>query len=274
MARILSISSEVARGHVGNTAARFALQRLGHEVWALPTVILSNHPGHAKVSGTRLAPEILAGMIEALAANGWLEGLDAVMTGYLPSAAHVAMVAEALERRLPAGLPYYCDPVIGDDPDGLYVEEAAAEAVRELLLPRATAIFPNRFELAWLTGRAAGSAAEAVAAGRALGLPLVVATSIPTGPEHLANLAIGPESMLAAEVARVSPVPHGTGDLLSALMTGHLLSGETTERALGLAVAGVAAAIRASRGLDELALVASQAAWGRPRPATVTREAG
>ncbi len=48
---VLSIQSDVVHGHVGNGAARFALQRLGYDVWALPTVLLSNHPGHPKFRG-------------------------------------------------------------------------------------------------------------------------------------------------------------------------------------------------------------------------------
>ena len=46
MARILAISSQVVRGHVGLSAIVPALQRLGHEVLPIPTIILSNHPGH------------------------------------------------------------------------------------------------------------------------------------------------------------------------------------------------------------------------------------
>ena len=42
MARILAISSHVVRGHVGLAASVPALQWLGHEVWALPTVILAS----------------------------------------------------------------------------------------------------------------------------------------------------------------------------------------------------------------------------------------
>lgn len=34
---ILSIGSWVAYGHVGNAAAVFPMQRLGHEVWAVNT---------------------------------------------------------------------------------------------------------------------------------------------------------------------------------------------------------------------------------------------
>ncbi len=45
---ILVISSHVVRGGVGNRAAVFALETLGHPVWALPTVILPWHPGHGR----------------------------------------------------------------------------------------------------------------------------------------------------------------------------------------------------------------------------------
>ena len=51
---ILSIQSDVVYGHVGNAAARFALQRGGHEVWAVLTVLLSSHAGSAKVGGEAL----------------------------------------------------------------------------------------------------------------------------------------------------------------------------------------------------------------------------
>ncbi|KJV10972.1 hypothetical protein VZ95_01315, partial [Elstera litoralis] len=42
---VLSIQSSVVQGHVGNSAAVLPLQALGQEVWALNTVVLSNHPG-------------------------------------------------------------------------------------------------------------------------------------------------------------------------------------------------------------------------------------
>ena len=43
---VISISSHVARGCVGNRAMVFALERLGFETWAVPTVLLPHHPGH------------------------------------------------------------------------------------------------------------------------------------------------------------------------------------------------------------------------------------
>ena len=43
--KIMSIQSSVAYGHVGNSAAVFPLQRLGHEVWPVLTVHVSNRTG-------------------------------------------------------------------------------------------------------------------------------------------------------------------------------------------------------------------------------------
>ena len=54
--KILSIQSSVAYGHVGNSAAVFPLQRLGHEVWPVLTVHFSNHTGYGAWRGPLLAP--------------------------------------------------------------------------------------------------------------------------------------------------------------------------------------------------------------------------
>jgi pyridoxine kinase len=53
--RILSIQSAVAYGHVGNSAAVFPLQRLGHEVWPVHTVLFSNHTGYGAWRGPVVA---------------------------------------------------------------------------------------------------------------------------------------------------------------------------------------------------------------------------
>ena len=55
--KILSIQSSVAYGHVGNSAAVFPLQRLGHEVWPVHTVHFSNHTGYGAWRGPLLAAD-------------------------------------------------------------------------------------------------------------------------------------------------------------------------------------------------------------------------
>jgi pyridoxine kinase len=226
MARILAISSQVVYGSVGLSVMVPALQALGHDVLAMPTVLLSNHPGHQHVAVVRIPAETLTAMVDALAANGWLTGVDAVLSGYLPTAAHVAVVASTVQRlrAVRPGLPFVCDPVIGDWPKGIYIDTEAAAAIRARLLPLATVLTPNAFELGWLTGCAV---TDVLSAERAIRwLPdhvMTVATSVPaSGPSAmLTNLAVHAQRRLQVDVARRAGVPHGTGDLLAALICGY-----------------------------------------------------
>ena len=205
MPTILSLSSQVARGHVGHSAAIFAWQRLGIEVVALPTILLSNRPDYPHRAGERIRPEFLSEMVAALDANGWLGEIDAVFTGYLPSAAHVALAAGLVDR-LKAAKPdllYCCDPILGDEPGGLYIAEDAANAMRDTLLPLADVVTPNRFELGWLAGEGVLSAADAVRAARRLTRPMVLATSAPgDSTDELTNLLVEGGKAWGAVVGR------------------------------------------------------------------------
>lgn len=213
MARILAISSQVAYGPVGNTAAVPALQAKGHEVLAVPTIILANHAGIAKPVGFRTTPADLATILDRIAS---LTAIDAVMTGYFAAVEQVieaARVIAGLSLANP-GLYVLVDPVIGDD-TSLYVPEPVAAAIRDRLLPLATCATPNRFELEWLTGHKAGSIADAITAARALAIAEVVATSIPAADGQLATLIVTAEAHGEQLRPRVLHVPSGTGDFLA-----------------------------------------------------------
>lgn len=267
MATVIAVSSFVARGTVGLRAILPALDRLGHETIACPTILLSNHLGHARAAGTAVAPETLAAMIDALEANGWLAGVDAVLTGYLPSPDHVRLV-ESLVVRVRAARPdalILCDPVLGDHPGGLYVPESVAEAVCVRLAPLATHMKVNLFELALLSGQTAETADEVADAARRLPAPVVLASSVPAGPDRLANVVVTPDRSAQCTVVRQSDVPHGTGDLLAATFVGHLLGGEDPLTSVGFAASAVASAIALSRGADELQL-AGPTAWHEAPP--------
>lgn len=270
MARYLVISSQVAHGHVGLSAIVPTLQALGHEVIALPTIVLSNHPGHAKVAGTRIDPDVLGQMIDALEANGRLDNIDAVLTGYLPTVAHVQFAADTVRRHW-VGMPntagsYFCDPVLGDDPKGLYIAADVAGAIKDLLLPLAHTISPNRFELEWLSGRPVADLSGAVAAARTLGsAKFVCSTSVPGAANSLLTLetttdTTGAHGGKVCRVQRRDHVPHGTGDLLSALLL--------TPLSLGQAVGCIDAAIEASQGQDELQLIGNTSLWLNAAPVT------
>ncbi|MGD9802847.1 MAG: pyridoxal kinase [Hyphomicrobiaceae bacterium] len=259
MARVLAISSQVARGAIGLSAAVPALQAFGHEVIALPTILLSNHPGHARFAGEHISPELLGRMMDALEANGWLAGFDAVLTGYLPSVDHVAFAQSAVERvtRQSPSAVYLCDPVLGDHPKGLYIAHDAANAIRDRLLPIADMLKMNRFEAEWLCGCEFNDKDDFVRAARARRWHTTVITSLPS--QHagsIANVLVdGTVPALAREVNRRDRVPNGTGDLLGALWLGHRLRPCSNAEAFERAVAGVELVLSRSIDTDELQLI-------------------
>ncbi len=211
MAKILAISSQVVYGPVGLNAIVPALQAEGHEVLAVPTVLLSNHPGHGKPAGGAVAIEAL---IEALDLLQALHGIDAVITGYFASVEQIACVAKLIEKIKPALV--LVDPVMGDH-GKLYVSESVAAAIRDLLVPLATIITPNAFELSWLTGLEVGTEDQAKIAASALKVPNVLATSIPESGDHLATLEITAAGVEKISDPKLKAVPNGTGDFLAGL---------------------------------------------------------
>jgi pyridoxine kinase len=247
MGRVLAISSQVVYGSVGLAAAVPALQAHGHDVMALPTVLLSNHPGFGKPVGnaTDLGP-----MITALSALGVLDGLDALLTGYFANTAQIEAAARLIDRHKPAYV--LVDPVLGDN-GKLYVPEPVAAAIRDLLMPRATCLTPNAFELSWLTGETVADIAAAESAARKLARAEVLATSIPDGDALLATLLIRGSLKTAVLSERLPRVPHGTGDMLAGLYLANRLQRPAPE-ALQKSMAVLERAIAASAGRPVLAV--------------------
>lgn len=255
MARIVALSSLVARGHVGLRAVTPALESFGHEVIALPTVVLSNHAAYPHVAQTFFSPEVLDAMGQAIEANGWLGGVDGIITGYLPSAAHVSF-AEALVCRIRSANPnalYVCDPVLGDEPKGLYIPAETARQMKQRLLPLADLATPNAFELSWIAECPVRSLRDGIAAARSLRTKMVLATSVPAAGDRLATLLHDPTGAVFTSVTRRPNVPSGTGDLLAGLFTGALISGNEPRTALAYAGARLAMALK-STGTDDLNL--------------------
>src|SRR6185295_8534497 len=119
---ILSIQSSVAYGHVGNSAAVFPLQRLGHEVWPVFTVHFSNHTGYGQWRGPLLAADDIVEVMRGIVDLGVLGQVDAVLSGYQGGEDVGAVILDAVElvrQRNPEAF-YCCDPVLGDVDRGLY----------------------------------------------------------------------------------------------------------------------------------------------------------
>jgi len=276
MAKVLSVSSQVVYGHVGNSTAAFVLQRMGHEVLSLPTVLLSNRPGYGAIAGEPVSPAKLDAMLGALWSNGWLAGVDAILTGYIPTAEH-AVLCERWIKALDRNALYVCDPIVGDEPGGVYIPGDAACAIREKLAPLADVLTPNLFELGWLTGRAVADTGGAVEAARSLWKPDVIVTSAPAPrPDMLANMLVEELSAAACVCPREIVNAHGTGDFFAAIFLAHRLNGLCSRAALQAASAAMSLVLSASKGRGELALVETQAEWAKqpPEMAPLTPVAG
>jgi pyridoxine kinase len=213
----------VVFGPVGLTAIVPALQAEGHDVMALPTVLLSNHPGHGKPVGHSVSADEISSMLVALEHLGAFQNLDAVLTGYFSSAEQIAVVAEFIARHRPKIV--LVDPVIGDH-GKLYVAESVANAIRDLLLPLASIAMPNVFELSWLTGGAVDDVESAIAVARKLHVLEVIVTSVPVDDATLGILRITPNDVSQVDTPKFSSVPNGTGDFLSGLYLARQFSSE------------------------------------------------
>ena len=255
---VIVISSHVIRGSVGNRAAVFALETLGYPVWAVPTVILPWHPGHGPSTRVTIGEDDFNAVIDDLIRAPWAGEVRAVLSGYLGGAHQaqgVARLVNALRVTKP-DLFYACDPVMGDV-GGLYVPEATAVAMRDILLPLASLATPNRFELSWLCGAELETNAAILEAALSLGpARMLVTSAVPMMQGSTGNLYLSGNHALLAEHRLIDNPPNGTGDLLAALFVARLLEGLNEERALQLATASVFEIIARTgkRGADELTL--------------------
>jgi pyridoxine kinase len=277
---ILSIQSHVAYGHVGNSAAVFALQRLGIEVWPVMTVQLSNHTGYPSWRGRAFEADHIAEVVAGLDEMGLLADCEAVLTGYLGSAAIGEAVCEAVARVRHAnpGAVHLCDPVMGDRGRGLFVPEAVAAFVAEQAVPSAQIVTPNLFELERLTGRAVEDPEGALEAARSvldLGPDIVLVTSVRFPERHEDEVALIAVTRDAAwrvttPWLELAPPVNGAGDALAALFLGLYLKAVPGPARVPDALAGAAAAIFAlieatrQSGTRELALIAAQDALVNP----------
>lgn len=272
---VLSIQSAVTYGHVGNSIAVFALQRLGHEVWPVDTVRFSNHPGHGGFRGSVTSPEALADLIEGLAERNWLGAADAVLSGYLGAAAQGPVLAATIAR-IKAANPkalWALDPVIGDH-GRVFVKDGIPQFMRDVAVPAADILLPNAFELGYLTGQPCRSLAEAVASARALGRTssdrLVVVTGLAPAdrpPFTLTTLAVNAAGAWAVTTPAIEHPANGAGDLFAALFLGRFLMQRDVATALSLATSAVHAVVArsAEAGTRELQVIAAQDALIQPQ---------
>ena len=272
--RFLSIQSSVAYGHVGNSAAVFPLQRLGHEVWPVYTVVFSNHTGYGAWRGPLLAPADVRDVITGIEERGVLGTCDAVLSGYQGGAGIAEVIVDAVARVKAANpaATYTCDPVMGNAKSGCFVDPAIPPIIREKVVPVADLITPNQFELGFLTDTSPGSLESTLASAdlaRAMGPSSVLVTSVerPDAPEDtIEMLAVDGDGAWVVQTPRLPMKANGSGDLTAALYTAHLRTTGSPAEALARTASSVYAVLEATleSGERELRLIAAQDAIAAP----------
>ncbi len=279
--RILSVQSSVAYGHVGNSAAVFPLQRLGHEVWPVLTVHFSNHTGYGEWRGPLLAPSDVADVIRGIAERGVLPTCDAVLSGYqgAETVGEVVLDAVAQVKAANPAAVYCCDPVMGDVGRGFFVRPGIPEFMRDRVVPAADLVTPNQFELEFLVGSSVGTVAELLAAAdavRARGPRSVLVTSVRTDTtpdDAIEMVAVDDEGAWSVRTPLLPISVNGAGDVTAALFLAHSLT-DGTRVALERTASSVFAILAATHeaGRREIALIPAQDEIVAPtRPVTATR---
>ncbi len=281
--KILSVQSSVAYGHVGNSAAVFPLQRLGHEVWPVLTVHFSNHTGYGAWRGPLLDPADVREVIAGIDDRGVLGTADAVLSGYQGDPAVGMVVLDAVERvkELNPAAVYCCDPVMGDRGRGMFVKPGIPPYMRDEVVPRADVVTPNHFELDFLAGRECTTTLDevldAVDAVRATGPRDVLVTSVlheGSAPDTLDVVVVSETGAWAVTTPLLPIAPNGCGDVTTALYLAHLTTTGSPARALERTTSSVFAILEATlaAGTREIQLVAAQDSIAAPEPRFVARQ--
>lgn len=265
---ILSIQSHVAYGHVGNAAAVFPMQRLGHEVWPIHTVQFSNHPGYGAWRGVVFEASLIGDCVQGMAERGVLARCDGVLSGYMGSTetgAAILAAAAAVKAANPAAL-YCCDPVIGDVGRGVFVQPGLAEFIRDRAVPAADIVTPNQFELDLLAGHPTSSLEDARAALKAVhtrGPGIILVTSYlgeATPPDSLDLLASDGTALWRVRTPRLDVAVNGAGDAIAALFFVHAMTRRSVPEALAQASASIYGLLRRTQeaGSREIVLIGAQ----------------
>jgi pyridoxine kinase len=264
---VISIQSQVAFGHVGNSAAVFPLQLHGIDVIAVPTTLLSNRPGYKTIRGRVLDAPLVADLLRGIEERGAVENCKMILSGYLGSPEIAAEVADFVARaraRNPQ-LAYCCDPVLGDRDRGLFVQKDIPPLVRDRLCPLADIITPNHFEFEWLCGAKVTTIEQVIEAAQTLmarGPSTVVVTSAEFADrpdDEIETVAIEQSQAWRVRTPRLPINPNGTGDLFAALLVAARVRGSDTPDALSHAASAIFAVLErtAARGTEEMRIVES-----------------
>ncbi|MGE5764549.1 MAG: bifunctional hydroxymethylpyrimidine kinase/phosphomethylpyrimidine kinase [Mycobacterium leprae] len=239
--RVLTVAGSDSGGGAGIQADLKTMLALGvHGMSAVTAVTAQNSLG---VQGYwELPVEAVRAQLRSVLDD---IGVDAVKTGMLASATVVVAVADALA---PVRVPLVVDPVGVSKHGDALLEPDAMVALKERLVPLATVVTPNLYEVAQLTGvkvTAEAQLRDAAAAVLELG-PRWVLVKGGHLPGDAVDLLTDGSSWQEFRAERLdNRHTHGTGCTLASAIASGVARGADVPTAVGWAKDYVTGAIRA-----------------------------
>ena len=240
----LSIAGSDSGGGAGIQADLKAFARAGvHGTTAITAITVQNTVAVSAVQP--IDPAIITGQIRAVAED---LGIDAVKIGMLGDVTTIEAVARALDELAP-GTPIVHDPVMVAESGSRLLALEAVDALRRLIVARATVITPNLAEARVLADDPELDGIELVRALHALGPRNVVVTG---GHRDTGTDLFFDGTTLTELPGERHPdgAAHGSGCTHSATLAARLALGDDPLAAARHARAVAAAAVR--DGLREL----------------------
>ena len=244
--RVLILAGSDSGGGAGVQADIKAVTMLGgFAATAITAITVQNTLG---VHGVHPLPlELIAAQARAVLED---IGTDAVKTGMLGSVEVVETVAALLDE---ADAPAVVDPVMVAKGGHPLLPDAAVEAVKRLMIPRAALLTPNAPEAEALTGLAVRDIDGQRRAGEALlamGARAVLMKGGHVDGPTVIDLLMTADGETVLEAERIDTRhTHGTGCTLASACAAGLALGRPLEVAVAEAWAYVGEAIRRAPGL-------------------------
>ena len=270
MKQILLVNDVVGYSHVGFAAMQPILTYLGHSVLNLPTALVSNTLDYGQFNVMETT-DYMRGTIPVWRRLGFR--FDAVCTGLMFSEEQAALVSGYCRQLRSEGTTVFVDPIMGDG-GRLYngMGQRQVELMRDMVSV-ADLTFPNYTEACYLTGREyrkegltwdeATSMLDGIAA---LGARSVLVTSaVVDGHSCVIGRRSGERVEGMAQHLDEGPyfridyneIPkafHGTGDIFSAVLIGHLMNGEALRDSTRTAMSVVSSLIERNLDQDDLCM--------------------
>ena len=246
MGRVLILAGSDSGGGAGVQADIKAVTMMGgYAATAITAITVQNTLG---VHGVHPLPlELIAAQARAVLED---IGTDAVKTGMLGSVEVVETVAALLDE---AKAPAVVDPVMVAKGGHPLLPDAAVEAVRRLMIPRAALLTPNTPEAEALTGLTVRDIDGQRRAGEALlnlGARAVLMKGGHVDGPTVIDLLMTADGETVLEAERIDTRhTHGTGCTLASACAAGLALGRPLEVAVAEAWAYVGEAIRRAPGL-------------------------